>query len=62
MWDCASLQVLREYKGNNASAKMNSFGSAKETEGEKTIILVEVIPYPTLLFESMLFTWIDGYF
>jgi singapore isolate B (sub-type 7) whole genome shotgun sequence assembly, scaffold_1 len=42
------MQVLREYKGNNASSKM----SPKEGTDEKRIIFIDVIPYPTLLFES----------
>ena len=48
VWDCQSMQVLREYKGNNASSKM----SPKEGTDEKRIIFIDVIPYPTLLFES----------
>ena len=43
------MQILREYKGNNASAKMIN---SKEEAADKRIVFIDVIPYPTLMFES----------
>lgn len=42
------MQVLREYKGSNSSSKMLS----KEGTDDKRIVFIDIIPYPTLLFES----------
>ena len=50
VWDAETMQVLREYKGSNASSKMNS--GAKEDGSDKSIVFLCAIPYPTLLFES----------
>ena len=47
------MQVLREYKGNNASAKNSALmGKSKGEEEDCSVVLLKVIPYPTLLFES----------
>ena len=47
------MQVLREYKGNNASAKNSALlGKKKGDEEDWSVVLLKVIPYPTLLFES----------
>lgn len=52
VWDASSLQMIKEYKGGNASAKSGDVGSKDKDNQDKSIIFLEVIPYPTLLFES----------
>ncbi|CBK20312.2 uncharacterized protein [Blastocystis hominis] len=50
VWDAETMQVLREYKGSNASSKMNLGG--KEDGSDKSIVFLCAIPYPTLLFDN----------
>lgn len=45
------MQVLREYKGSNSSSK-NVLGKGKTENEDNSVVLLKVIPYPTLLFES----------
>ena len=49
------MQVLREYKGNNASSKSALLGKTKNEDEDHSIVFLQVIPYPTLLHESKLF-------
>ena len=55
VWDANSLQTVKEYKGGNASSKGKETGSKEKEVQDASIVFLEVIPYPTLLFESK--TW-----
>lgn len=46
------MQVLREYKGSNSSSKNSVLGKGKNENEDNSVVLLKVIPYPTLLFES----------
>lgn len=52
VWDASSLQMIKEYKGGNASAKGGDAGSKDKDNQDESIVFLEVMPYPTLLFES----------
>lgn len=55
VWDANSLQTVKEYKGGNASSKGKETGAKEKEVQDASIVFLEVIPYPTLLFESK--TW-----
>lgn len=47
------MQVIREYKGSNASTKNQALLGKTKNEGEdNSIVFLQVLPYPSLLFES----------
>ncbi|KAK8833146.1 hypothetical protein WA577_002760 [Blastocystis sp. JDR] len=52
VWDASSLQMIKEYKGGNASAKGGDAGSKDKDNQDESIVFLEVMPYPTLLFEN----------